>query len=162
MKKIFVLSLFGSFIFLLSCGHQDNSANNVAMIEKFVDAVEAMDYATMENLLSDDYIGVGPSYGDSIDKALAVESWKYNVENLYEKIEYNRSRNIAVHIPEGENKGEWVSNWAELHIVYKGEDQAAVTIFANTLYQIENGKIVKSYTLYNEADALEQLGYSFY
>jgi hypothetical protein len=32
---------------------------------------------------------------------------------------------------------------------------------ANTIYQIKDNKIVKSYTFYNEADVLEQLGYVF-
>ena len=61
-------------------------------------------------------------------------------------------------IPEGDNKGEWVANWAELHIVYKN-DRGAITIWANTNYLIEDGKIAKSITFYNEADALRQLGY---
>ncbi|HOW25598.1 MAG TPA: hypothetical protein PK711_07995 [Bacteroidales bacterium] len=61
-------------------------------------------------------------------------------------------------IPEGDNKGEWVANWAELRIVCKN-DRGSVTIWANTNYLIENGKIAKSITYYNEADALLQLGY---
>ena len=76
------------------------------------------------------------------------------------KIKYNSSRNTSETIPDGHNKGEWVSNWSELHIVYKN-DKGAVTIWANTIYEIENNKIVKSYTFYNEADVLRQLGYVF-
>jgi hypothetical protein len=34
-----------------------------------------------------------------------------------------------------------------------------VMLWANTDYLVENGKIVKSLTFYNEADALRQLGY---
>jgi hypothetical protein len=34
-----------------------------------------------------------------------------------------------------------------------------VNIWANTNYLIENGKIIRSITFYNEADALRQLGY---
>ena len=47
-----------------------------------------------------------------------------------------------------------------IKITYK-DDRGAVTIWANTIYQIENEKIVKSFTFYNEADALRQLGYVF-
>ena len=64
----------------------------------------------------------------------------------------------AFTIQEGPNKGEWVSNWAELKIQYK-DGSGPVIIWANTNYKIEQGKIVKSYTFYNEADALKQLGY---
>ena len=69
---------------------------------------------------------------------------------------YSKSQNIAVKTPEGE----WVSNWADLTIVYKGSNKT-ISILANTVYQIKNGKIIKSLTFYNEADALEQLGYVF-
>ena len=58
------------------------------------------------------------------------------------------------------SQGEWVSNWAELDITYKN-GQGEVTIWANAIYLIENGKIVKSITFYNEADALRQMGYVF-
>lgn len=65
----------------------------------------------------------------------------------------------SVIISKGPNKGEWISSWAELFITYKTGE--TVTIWANTAYKVENDKIVKSYTFYNEADALEQLGYVF-
>ena len=84
--------------------------------------------------------------------------WKWCVENLYEKITYTRSRFAAVTIPDGDNKGEWVSNWAELNIVFKNNDRK-VMIWANTNYLIENGKIKRSFTFYNEADVLRQLGF---
>jgi hypothetical protein len=139
----------------------DNSEKNLALVEKYIAGVENMDYDIMESILADDYRGLGPSIGDSIGKAQALENWKLNVETLYEKIEYQRSRNTAVTVTTGDNQGEWVSNWAELYIEYKN-DRGAVTIWANTIYQIENNQIVKSYTFYNEADALRQLGYVFY
>ena len=146
---------------IISCNSSsNNSEKNIALIEKYVRSVEDLDYLTMESLLDDNYFGYGPSYGDSIGKAQAVEYWKDNVKNLYESIKYNRSRNVAVTITTGENQGDWVSNWGELHIVYKN-GKGEVTLWANTTYEIDNGKIVKSYTFYNEADALNQLGYVF-
>ena len=157
-KSIFIFLLLPLVIACTSIGN--NAQKNVALIEKYVNAVENLEYEIMESLLADDYKGLGPSIGDSIGKADAVSMWKENVENLYEKIEYQRSRNVPVNIPSGENQGDWVANWGELHIVYK-ENMGEVTIWANTIYQIENNKIVKSYTFYNEADALRQLGYFF-
>jgi hypothetical protein len=137
-----------------------NTKKNLALVEKYIQAVENLDYETMASCLDENYLGLGPSRSDSINKPEAVENWKYVVENLYESIKYNRSRNITANITTGDNQGEWVSNWAELEITYK-EDMGTIIIWANTIYQIENEKIVKSYTLYNEADALEQLGYVF-
>ena len=160
MKKLLYLTLL--LPLLMGCSSiGDNSEKNIALVEKYIAGVENLDFDIMESILADDYQGLGPSIGDSIGKAQAIENWKLNVETLYELIEYQRSRNTAVTITTGDNQGEWVSNWAELYIEYKN-DGGAVTIWANTIYEIENMQIVKSFTFYNEADALRQLGYVFY
>ena len=160
MKKLLYLILL--LPLLMGCSSiGDNSEKNLALVEKYVAGVENLDFDIMESILADDYQGLGPSIGDSIGKAQAIENWKLNVETLYERIEYQRSRNTAVTVTSGDNQGEWVSNWAELYIEYKN-DGGAVTIWANTIYEIENMQIVKSFTFYNEADALRQLGYVFY
>lgn len=160
MEKI---KVFGSLLvltILFACSSATKySERNVQLIEKYIQSVENLDHETMQSLLAEDYIGYGPSYGDSVTREQAIVNWKYVVDNLYSKIEYNRSRNVAVSIPDGENKGHWVSNWAELSIEYKDEE-LPVTIWANTIYLIENEKIKRSYTFYNEADALRQLNYS--
>ena len=159
MKKTIIAFIFLSV--LMSCSSVDNTPEkDIALVEKYIQAVENMDFETMESLLDQNYIGVGPSYGDTIRREQAIENWKYNVENLYEKIEYSKSRNVAVTITNGDNMGEWVVNWAELNIIYKNNG-GSITIWANTNYQFVNGKITKSFTLYNEADALRQLGYIF-
>lgn len=146
---------------LFSCtSNNDVAEKNEALIEQYVQAVESLDYDAMGAMLAENYIGLGPSFNDSIGKNQALENWKYNVENLYHSIKYNRSRNASLEITDGNNQGNWVSNWAELSIVYKS-GKGPITIWANTNYQIENGKIVRSYTFYNEADVLEQLGYVF-
>ena len=134
----------------------DPSKENVILIQNYIEAVENLDYDAMDNILDDSYIGIGPSRTDSINKENAISNWKNNVENLYEKISYSKSKNLAVKTDEGE----WVSNWADLKITYKS-DQKQISILANTIYQIKDGKIIKSITFYNEADALEQLGYVF-
>ncbi|RLD31001.1 MAG: hypothetical protein DRI73_09525 [Bacteroidetes bacterium] len=146
--------------FLMSCSSGGkNSEKNILLVEKYIRAVENLDYNTMTSLLDDNYQGLGPSYTDSINKEQAVAGWKDNVENLYESIKYTREQHGTVLIKEGYNKGEWVSSWAELNITYKNGEK--VVIWANTAYKVEKGKIVKSFTFYNEADALRQLGYVF-
>ncbi len=159
MRNLIFALLVSSLV--IGCSSTDKTAeNNLLLVEKYVKGVENMDYDIMEELLADNYIGLGPSFGDSTNKVQAIENWKQNVENLYEKIEYQKSRNAAVTITTGDNQGEWVSNWAELKITYKN-DKGSVIIWANSTYLIENGEIIKSYTFYNEADALRQLGYVF-
>ena len=159
MKNLIAYSLL-LFLFSMCSKHDPGTADNIKLVEKYIEAVEARDYESMELLLAENYQGYGPSHSDSTNRADALSTWKYNIGNLYQDIKYSRSRNIAVEIPDGPNKGQWVSNWAELKIVYK-DGRGPVTIWANTTYQIENGKISKSYTVYNEADVLRQLGYVF-
>ncbi|WP_194776244.1 nuclear transport factor 2 family protein [Pararhodonellum marinum] len=156
MKNLIIIVAI-AFASLACTSTESNQKENIELVKKYVHAVENLDFEGMENMLDDDYIGVGPSYGDSIGKSDAVANWKYNVENLYEKIQYNRSRFAGVTIPDGESKGDWVANWAELSIVFQDGD--SVIIWANSNYLVENGKIKKSLTFYNEADVLRQLGY---
>lgn len=158
MKKI--MFLVAMITCLIACTPKNdlNHAKNIDLVKAYVKAVEEMNFNAMKDYLADDYLGMGPSYGDSIRKTEAVENWKWNVKNLYEKIHYNRSRFASVTIPDGENRGEWVANWAELTIVYKN-DMGSATIWANTNYLLKDGKIVKSITFYNEADVIKQLGY---
>ena len=159
MKKSGLLLLICTLI--ISCSTQNNSlAKNEELVQKYVNAVELNDAETIKSILADNYPGLGPSVGDSINKTSTIENWKYNLENLYESIHYDKSRIISVNVPDGENKGAWVSNWAQLTILYKSGEQAV--IWANSVYQIENKQIVKSYTFYNEADVYEQLGFVFY
>ena len=158
MKNLVIVAILG--FSLLSCSRQTSNEENVKLIDRYVQAVEDLDYGAMENLLDDEYLGLGPSYGDSIHKPEAIKNLKTNVENLYESIDYDKSRNIAVHVPDGPDKGDWVSNWAELSITYKNTGKK-VKVWANSVYKIHEGKIVKSMTFYNEADVLEQLGYVF-
>jgi len=157
MKNIAIILIIATT--LISCKQkEDHSKENIELIEAYIKSVENLNSDAMDTILADDYIGYGPTYNSSIGKEDAINNWKETSKNLYKSIKYSKNRNIAVSIPDGENKGDWVTNWAELTITYK-KDNKEVTLWANTLYQVENGKI--SYTIYNEADALNQLGYIF-
>lgn len=157
MKKLLLLLFIAS---IYSCSNSDAKVEqNTALVEQYIQAVEDLNYEAMNDIIADDYIGYGPSHGDSITKEEAILGFQENIETLYKSIDYSKSRNIGVVVPSGENQGEWVSNWAEVKITY--QDDQDVTIMANTIYQIKDNKIVKSYTFYNESDVLEQLGYVF-
>ena len=160
MKKILTLIIATSVCVLGCTNTANNSIQNIELIKKYVQSVENLDYETMEEILDNDYIGYGPSINDSITKTSAVENWKQNVDFLYKSIKYNKSRNAVVIVDSGKNEGDWVSNWSEVKIVYK-ESEKSVTIWANTIYQIKDNKIVKSYTFYNEADVYEQFGFVY-
>ena len=161
MKNL--ISLAAIITCLFSCNSStDNKKNeSLAIAKKYMEAVETNNVALMDSLLADNYIGYGPSVGDSTNKTTAIENWKYNSANLYESIKYTRHQNIAVTVGENEevDAGDWVSNWAYLTIKYK-DGRGPVNVWVNATYKIENGKIVRSRTFYNEADVLRQLGYT--
>jgi SnoaL-like domain len=160
MKQLLLLTAVS--ISLFSCSSADNKKDSESLFiaKKYMEAVETNDPATMDSLLADNYVGYGPSVGDSTNKKDAIASWKYNAENLYESIKYTRHQNIAITVKEGEqaDPGDWVSNWAYLTIKYK-DGRGPVNVWVNATYKIENGKIARSRTFYNEADVLRQLGY---
>ena len=161
MRTIIVLSLAGIFMAGCSSNKQQNiDAENIAVIEKYIQAVQTKDTQAMSDLLADDYIGYGPSVSDTTNKEQALASWKEVSENLYDKIEYTRTVNIGIKITQGANPGNYVSDWASLKITYK-DGRGPVILHINAVYRVENGKINLSRSFYNEADVLRQLGYEF-
>ena len=161
MKQV-ILFLSISFI-LYSCSSSDDSKkrDHLAIAANYVEAVETNTPAVMDSLRAASSVGYGPSVGDSINKADAIANWKFNAENLYESMKYTRHQSVAVSVTEGDPAalGDWVTHWAYLTIKYKdGRGQA--NVWVNAVYKIENGKIARSRTFYNEADVLRQLGYT--
>jgi len=159
MKQLIVLSFISMSLFACTSSAGKIEKENLAIAKKYVNAVETMNYETMDSLLADNYKGYGPSVGDSTNKAEALASWKYNTENLYESIKYTNHTELAVTIKEGRAKGDWALNWAYLTIKYK-DGRGPVNLWVNSVYLIENGKIVMSRTFYNETDVLRQLNYT--
>jgi ketosteroid isomerase-like protein len=158
------LALSAVIIVMAACsgtGQQKNDAANIAVIEKYIAAVEAKDVKTMSDLLADNYVGYGPSFSDSTNKEQAIANWNEVVANLYDKIEYRRTVNITAKVTDGPHPGDYVSDWASLKITYK-DGRGPVFLNMNAVYRVENGKITLSRTFYNEADVLRQLGYEFY
>src|SRR3954465_2147298 len=139
MKSICFLCVLAA---LVSCsGNQDAiEKENIAVVEKYIKAVENKDVQAMSELLADNYIGYGPSVADTVNKAQAMENWNYVAENLYDKIEYQRTVNIAAKITDGPNPGNFVSDWARLKISYK-DGSGPVFLHMNAIYRIEDGKI---------------------
>ncbi|MEQ8712548.1 MAG: nuclear transport factor 2 family protein [Cyclobacteriaceae bacterium] len=141
-------------------GSDEVGKTNIAIVEQYVEAVSSKNTTEMESLLAMDYVGYGPSIGDTIRREQAIANWKDYIETLYEDINYEKVRLLPVHVKEGDNPGEYVSMYSIVNIEFKGGDK--VRTWANTVYKIENGKIATTYTFYNEADVLEQLGYSYF
>jgi len=159
MKQLIVLALFSLSLFACNSSADKKEKANLAIAQKYMEAVETGNVALMDSLLADNYMGYGPSVSDSTNKEEAVSNWKFNTENLYESIEYTHHTELAVTVKEGRAKGDWILNWAYLTIKYK-DGRGPVHIWVNVVYAIENGKIALSRTFYNEADVLRQLNYT--
>lgn len=159
MKPLLLLVAIICSLFACTSDGSKRERENMAIAEKYMEAVETKNVATMDSLLAENYMGYGPSVGDSTNKQEALKSWKDNAANLYESIEYTRHKELAVTVNEGEAQGDWVLNWAYLTIKYK-DGRGPVNLWVNAVYRIEKGKIVHSRTFYNEADVLRQLGFS--
>jgi hypothetical protein len=159
MKQLIVLAIISICLFACTSSADKKEIANLAIAQKYMKAIETMNVSLMDSLLADNYIGYGPSVGDSTNKKDAILNFKDNVENLYESFEYTRHKELAVTVTEGEAIGDWILNWAYLTIKYKVAD-VPVHLWVNIVYRIENGKIIHSRTFYNEADVLRQLRYS--
>ncbi len=85
--KRFILSIAIS-VCLISCSSPGGSKEreSLEIAKKYMEAVEGNNAAAMDSLLAENYVGYGPSVGDSTNKKDAIASWKYNAENLYESI----------------------------------------------------------------------------
>ena len=86
MKSIIIV-LLTSILFIGCNNNQKNAERNVLLIEKYVQAVETVNYDLMSSLLDDNYAGFGPSIRDSIGKVEALANWKANMKQLYDKIQ---------------------------------------------------------------------------
>jgi limonene-1,2-epoxide hydrolase len=138
------------------------SEENITLVNKYFAAIENHDTAAMSSLMADNYKGYGPSIGDSAGKLEILENWKYNFDHFYATIKYDRFQNIATSITENNDAepGDWVSNWAYCSVNYK-DKRGPIHLWVNSVFKIENGKILKNRVFYNEADWLRQLGYNF-
>lgn len=154
-------TLAGTLCMLVGCSQPDNSEANVALVEQYLQAVDNNDYELMASLLADDYVGLGPSIDDSTNKEQALANWKWNSENLYEEVDFERTQTFGTTIEEGPYAGEWAYNWAYATITYK-DGSGPVELMLNAVYKIEDGKITRTRTFYNEADVWEQLGYRIF
>ena len=159
MKQLIILVIAGICFTACTSPAEKKERDNLAVARKYMEAVETKNLAVIDSLLADNYMGYGPSIGDSINKEGAVLNTKYLMENLYESFEYTRHKELAVTVTEGEAIGDWVLNWAYLTIRFK-DGRGPVYVWVNIVYRIENGKIVHSRTFYNEADVMRQLGYT--
>lgn len=84
--------------------------DNLALVDRYRQAIQSNDTTTMNRLLADGYMGYGPSVNDSVNKSQALANWQNLMATLYESVEYSRSETLLVTASTGPLKGEWVCN----------------------------------------------------
>jgi hypothetical protein len=161
MKQLIIIAAISISLFSCTSSNNKRDSENLAIVKSYKEAVETNNVSRMDSLLADNYKGYGPSVSDSVNKAQALDNWKYNAENLYETLQFSRIQNIAKTVGENEEAepGDWVITWAFLTIKYK-DGRGPVSLWVNVEYKIEDGKIAQSRTFYDEADVLRQLNYT--
>ena len=89
MKNLIIIVALG--FGLLACTSSTEKTNNanIDLVKSYIKAVEDLDFEAMNLYLDENYLGMGPSYGDSIGKYEAVANWEWNVnESLREDTLY--------------------------------------------------------------------------
>lgn len=164
MKKL-KLIIFLFLIVFASCTTTTDTnklakEKDLEIVEKYQLALKNFDYEALDSLLADNYMSYGPSLADSMGREDLLVNWKYNMEHLYDKLEYMGAQNVVVARDNNGQAEDWVSSWGKLRVKYKENGNEAI-IWTNTIFQIANGKIQKSIMFFNEADALRQMGYKY-
>ena len=157
MKRIILL--ISPLALIWACTPQ-NHEDNIVLVERYVDAVVSNDFAVMDSLLADNYMGYGPGINDSTNKEDGIANWKENSGELYRSISFERTQYVATTVTEGQATGDWVTTWSHVNLSYK-DGRGPVNFRANSVYKIEKGKIAFSISFYDASDILRQLGYQF-
>ena len=101
MKQLLSMVLISVTMYSCAPGIASKENDNLAIAEKYMLAAETMNVSTLDTLLAENYIGYGPSVGDSTNKKDALATFRYNSENLYESFEYTRHKELAVTVNDG-------------------------------------------------------------
>ena len=84
MKKTILTLIVG--LTLISCSTENKvKEEKTTIVEEFITAVQNLDIESLNTLLDDNYISTGPNFGDLVEKPVALDNWKFNIDNLYER-----------------------------------------------------------------------------
>ena len=127
------------------CGGQGKIESDIAVVDRYIQAVQTNNAQAMRNLLDNTYLGYLPSSSVSIGKEQALDNLTYGSKHLYEKIEYVQNVHLSVRAIDSPGSGSFVSDSYILKITYK---DGRGSVFFNALvdYQITKGKITFSRT----------------
>ena len=127
------------------CSGQGKVDDHLAVVDKYIQAVQSNNAQAMRKLLDNNYVGYLSVSSDSIGKEQALDNLAYGAEHLYEKIEYVQNVHLFVRSIDSPGSGSFVSDSCVVKITYK-DGRGAVFFNALVDYQITKGKITFSRT----------------
>ncbi len=169
MKKLSLISLLIVAFFttatyaqddfqVLNFESSDNSTANGDLVNQWFQSKLAGDFATMESLMSEDFVIMGVDGNPTLSRAEYVETWKgYGQGNSEQGL--SQAVAIPIHIKEGEMAGEWVIFTGEASWTPQPTGQEIISWFT-TYAKIENGKIVLAYHFQDNLPVMMQMGFT--
>lgn len=165
MKQLIILSMI---LWIAACDQPPSEPTgpseaealaeaNTDLVYGYLDAIASGDLDAMANVLSDEFIGFGPNFGDSATKVQVLENWTTNWDSVFIYIDYERIATSTESISEGRNMGDWVMDWANITVNYK--DSTSATFMFHGVFRVKDNRINRSASFYNVADILTQRGY---
>lgn len=129
----------------------------IQLVDNYIGALLNKDFSTMESLLSEDYIGIGPAINDSTDRAQTLELWKTNWDSLYTSIDFDRKHKLFT---KSADDLDWVCEWAVITLNYI-DGRESVAFWWNGVFRITEGKIDVSIVFFDSGDIMAQQGFGF-
>ena len=128
------------------CSGQNKIESDIAVVDRYIQAVQSNNAQAMRKLLDYNYVGYLPSSSDSIGKEQALDNLAYGAEHLYEKIEYVQNVHLFVRAIDSPVSGSFVSDSCVVKITYK-DGRGSVFFKLLVDYRIVKGKITFSRTI---------------
>ena len=165
MKKIISPIMLMLFIGFIGCNKSNeaqkaNDKQNLAFVDKFIQAMVKGDVATMAPMLTNDFKFYGPWRGDSAVKDTFLAHWKKSWDTGFGSMTYKRSVALAENSEKGQPVYTWVLEWGDVSFTDKTGLPSA-TFGINSCFEIKEGKIKTVYQFYNAADVMQQQGFKF-
>lgn len=132
---------------------------NEAIVHQYMDALTKGDHDVVASLLADDFISYGPKLNDSLNRMQTLEKFKQDWETI-QSVSYDRYATFSTHVPEGRVAGDWVFDWGLVSFTYNN-GMPSWTTWWHGVYMIKDGKIIAERGFFNEADIMQQLGFTF-
>ncbi|QJP34693.1 hypothetical protein F0365_09960 [Nonlabens sp. Ci31] len=127
---------------------------DIKVVTNYIDALMGHKMDIAADLLSDSYVGSGPSFGETETKAEYINFWKEA-----HAVRSNQNKDFVSHsfrVVDGNLKGDWVSIWGTYTFTQN-------TIEVNLPYpltaMVTNGKIARSNIYYDKLAINTAMGY---